>query len=249
MPAPATSEEQLHRQLGWLGNTWRWMMDREIAKRMPYRTGVPTALDVGCGPGLVMELFSPLMEVKGVDIDAEMVGKARARGLDAVRGDAMDLPFDDDAFDIVYCSFTLLWVKDQQKAVREMARVSRRIVVCLAEPDYGGRICCPREVADLDGDLVTSLQKEGADPFVGRRLGQTLQEAGLAVEQGVHQGLWSPEQLRREADAEWLSIESALRGKVGAERLSIAEAAWRRSAADGTLFVFNPVHYAIGLKH
>ena len=195
-----------------------------------------------------MELLSPLLDVTGTDIDPIMVRKTRDRGLNVVQGDAMALPFDDGAFDIVYCSFTLLWVRDPVKAVEEMARVSRRYVICLAEPDYGGRTCCPPEVAELDGHLTASLMEEGADPFVGGKLAQLMNDAGLTVESGVHEGLWSPEQLMREADAEWLSIADAVRGRASEAELKKAKMAWDKSVADRSLFLFNPVHYAIGRK-
>ncbi|MDD1772050.1 MAG: class I SAM-dependent methyltransferase [Methanomassiliicoccales archaeon] len=243
-----TSEQQLKRQLSWLGETWQWVLRNKVLNGPDPFSGRPTALDVGCGPGLVMDLLSPLMDITGTDIDPMMVRKAKGRGLNVVQGDAMALPFDDRSFDIVYCSFTLLWVRDPAKAVEEMARVSRRYVICLAEPDYGGRICCPQEVAELDGHLTDSLIEEGADPFVGRKLTQLMKGAGLTVESGVHEGLWSSEQLMKEADAEWLSIADAVRGRASDAEVEKAKLAWDRGVADGSLFLFNPVLYAIGRK-
>jgi SAM-dependent methyltransferase len=242
-----TSDEQLSRQLNWMRESWSWLMRTKVLEGTPqgYR---PTALDVGCGPGLVMELFAPDLEIMGMDIDLEMVRRARDRGFGTVLGDASDLPFEDDSFDVVYCSFTLLWVDDPSKAVREMCRVSRRSVVCLAEPDYGGRVVHPREVADLDPYLTGSLVQEGADPFIGRKLGAMLEAAGLEVEMGVHPGVWSPAQLRREAGAEWDSIQRAVRETAGEGMVQRAKAAWDRASADGTLFLFNPTFYALGRK-
>lgn len=243
-----TSDEQLRRQISWLGGTWQWLLRDEVLNGPDRPSGRPTALDVGCGPGLVMELLSPLMDITGTDIDPMMVRKARDRGLNVVQGDAMVLPFEDGAFDIVYCSFTLLWVKDPAKAVEEMTRVSRRYVICLAEPDYGGRICCPPEVAELDGHLTASLMEEGADPFMGSKLAHLMKDAGLIVRSGVHEGIWSSEHLMKEADAEWLSIANAVKGRASDAEMRNAKMAWDRGVADGSLFLFNPVHYAIGRK-
>jgi SAM-dependent methyltransferase len=244
-----TSDEQLGRQIGWLGGSWQWVLRNKVLNGPDRPSGRPNALDVGCGPGLVMELLSPLMDIAGTDIDPVMVRKARDRGLNVVQGDAMALPFDDGAFDIVYCSFTLLWVRDPAKVIKEMTRASRRYVICLAEPDYGGRICCPQEVAELDGHLTASLREEGADPFVGGNLAQLMKGAGLTVESGVHEGVWSSEQLMKEADAEWLSIADAVRGRASDAEVEKAKLAWDRGVADGSLFLFNPVLYAIGRKH
>ena len=238
------SEAQLRRQLYWLRESWSWIMGQMVLST-PKRS---TALDVGCGPGLVMELFSPLMDIVGVDIDPAMVRRARGRGLRAVVGDALQLPFADRSIDVVYCSFTLMWVGDAEKAVEEMARVARRCVVCLAEPDYGGRICHPPEVALMDRPLVDSLRAQGADPFAGRRLGRCMEVAGLKVECGVHSGVWSPSGFLRESEEEWASLANDVAGLVDDRTLSETRAAWDRASADGSLFLFNPVFYAIGRK-
>ncbi len=211
------------------------------------RSGM-TALDVGCGPGLVMELFSPFLEVKGLDIDPEMVHLVREKGMEAVQGDAQDLPFEDDSFDMVYCSFTMLWMDDQRKAMREMARVARQFVVCLAEPDYGRRFCSPPEVARLDKALIRSLRAEGADPFTGRKLKRLMEKAGLEVDGGVHAGKWTGAQLREEAEAEWIALSRAVDGFVDAETLDKARFAWDEALATDTLVFINPMYYAIGWK-
>jgi SAM-dependent methyltransferase len=242
-----TSEGQLRRQLSWLEGSWSWLMRNRVLGCSAENVR-PSALDVGCGPGLVMELLAPMFDVKGVDLDISMVRTARGRGFETVQADALDLPFDDDSFDVVYCSFTLLWVSDPQRAVREMARVARGSVVCLAEPDYGGRICVPREVADLDRYLAEALAEEGADPYLGRKLGRMMESAGLRVEMGVHPGVWAPDRLREEAAAEWDAIAEAVRARVDGGTLDQAREAWNHALGDGSLFLFNPVFHAIGRK-
>ena len=244
----ATSEEQLRRQLAWLGDTWLWLLKDKVPAGLDSIHGRGSALDVGCGPGLVMDLISPFYDVQGLDVDPEMVTAARKRGHAVTEGDALALPFKDGSFDLVYCSFTLLWVGDPQIAIQEMARVARKRVVCLAEPDYGGRICVPKEVADLDTFLVRSLVAEGADPFVGRKLGMLLERAGLEVDSGVHTGAWSPQQLRQEMDMEWDSIAGAVRTLVDGATLDRARTAWCEASLDRSLFLFNPVFHAIGSK-
>jgi SAM-dependent methyltransferase len=196
----------------------------------------------------VMELLSPTFDVTGLDLDPEMVHLVREGGSDAVLGDASALPFQDGSFDLVYCSFTVLWVSEPLTMIQEMARVSRRSVVCLAEPDYGGRICLPEEVAELDRCLVGSLVDEGADPFIGRKLGGMMEAAGLTVEMGVHSGIWSPHRLREEADAEWMSIAESVSELVDRQSLDRAKAAWDKALAERSLFLFNPIFYAIGRK-
>jgi SAM-dependent methyltransferase len=243
-----TQEEQMVRQLAWLRDSWSWLMRTKVLADLHKSRQRPTALDIGCGTGLVMELFSPMFDLTGIDIDPEMVRRSRAKGLQAVQGDATEVPFADGCYDVVYCSYTLLWLKDPQRTLREMARSSSQFVVLLAEPDYGGRICRPKEVADLDPYLVTSLIGEGADPFIGRKIGPLMEAAGLEVEIGVHSGVWSPAQLGHEAKGEWSSISDAIKDIVDQETLEMARNAWDRALADRSLFLYNPVFYAIGRK-
>jgi SAM-dependent methyltransferase len=59
-------------------------------------------LDVGCGAGNMIHHLSRYGQVKGVDIDARPVQKARERGYDVDQFDATQpLPFDSNAFDAV----------------------------------------------------------------------------------------------------------------------------------------------------
>jgi SAM-dependent methyltransferase len=243
-----TREEQLIRQLEWLRDSWSWLIRTKVLADLHVSRGRPAALDVGCGTGLVMDLFSPMFDLTGIDIDREMVHRSVKKGLQAVQGDASEIPFTDGSFDVVYCSYTFLWLKDPRGALREMARTSNQFVVLLAEPDYGGRICLPKEVADLDPYLVASLIGEGADPFIGRKIGYMMEAAGLEVEMGVHSGVWSPTQLCHEAKGEWSSISDAIKDIVDQDTLELARVAWDRALADRSLFLYNPVFYAIGRK-
>ena len=136
------SELQLQRQVKWLKESWTWLLKSKVlATDMGGRKLV--ALDVGCGPGLVMEELGPLFNMQGLDRDKGMVEKCRNKGLTAFHGDAEGMPFEDGSFDVVYCSFLLLWVKEPMLVVKEMMRVSRQWVVCLAEPDIGGGSTIP----------------------------------------------------------------------------------------------------------
>ncbi len=91
-------------------------------------------LEVGCGTGLVLERIAQFAsKAKGIDLSPGMLEKARARGLDVVEGSATELPFDDESFDVT-CSFKVLaHVQDIERALSEMARVTRIGGVVLAE--------------------------------------------------------------------------------------------------------------------
>ncbi len=91
-------------------------------------------LEVGCGTGLVMLRIREFARLaRGVDLSPGMLEKAKARGLDVTLGSATELPFDANQFDVT-CSFKVLaHVPEIEKALSEMARVTRPGGTVLAE--------------------------------------------------------------------------------------------------------------------
>lgn len=240
-------DRQLSRQSMWLRESWMWLLGQRVLKgwRGHHR---PTALDVGCGPGHVMEALWEILDVHGIDIDPAAVEEAKGRGLDARQGDAHSLPYADGSFDIAYCSFLLLWVKDPAKVLSEMARVSREWVVCLAEPDLGARIDYPEELAPIARMVEEGVIAEGGDPLMGRKLRSVFRSAGLDADIGVHPGVWGIEKLREESEAEWRYLELTASDAGSSEALSRLKPVWDRAVRDGTLFQHSPVFYAFARK-
>ncbi|MEK6970147.1 MAG: methyltransferase domain-containing protein [archaeon] len=90
-------------------------------------------LDVGCGTGFFTHYWKEKTpHVVGMDFSHEMLAKNNVP--DLVRGSAEALPFDDQSFDVVFCSNLLHHVESPVDVVKEMARVTRRYVV-LSEPN------------------------------------------------------------------------------------------------------------------
>ncbi len=249
MPAPSsTTVEQLLRQRSWLGESWTWLLQSKVFVGRGALERSPTALDIGCGPGLVMELLSPYLDVQGVDIDADAVMASNARGQRAQVGRAEELPFEDGSFDIVYCSFLLLWTPDPVKVVREMTRVSRDWVICLAEPDHGGRISYPPSLGSVDELFIKGLRKQGADPEMGRKLQSVFMRCGLLPEAGVHAGMWNVERMRAETENEWRSLAPVCEEVASGRALSKAKSAWDDTAKNGSLVQYTPMFYALARK-
>ncbi|WP_350275595.1 methyltransferase domain-containing protein [Kribbella sp. HUAS MG21] len=94
------------------------------------RTG-QRVLDVACGTGVVARNAADRVggtgSVIGLDVNPAMLEVARnvRPELDWRTGDAADLPFDDDDFDVVTCQAALMFFPDPTAALREMARVTR----------------------------------------------------------------------------------------------------------------------------
>ncbi len=242
------TDEQLRRQSIWLKDSWDWLLKTKVLTGELRDSPHLNALDVGCGPGHVMELLATNFNVTGVDRDMEKVQSARLRGLQLVQADAYDLPYEDDSFDLVYCSFLMLWLDDPVKAIGEMKRVAKHWVACLAEPDYGGRIDHPAELTELTKYLAIEIKRLGGDPFIGRKLRAFFNQNGIEGEVGAHQGVWSVEMLRQQAEQEWVNIKRAADGQVDNSTLRKGKAAWEEALGTGDLFQFNPVFYAFGRK-
>jgi len=107
----------------------------EVIARAGLKSG-ESVLDLGTGTGSVAERAAVIVGLKGqivgIDISPDMVALARkrmiAQGLGNVSlrvGRAENLPADDDAFDAVLSSLSLMYVINRPAAAREIARVLR----------------------------------------------------------------------------------------------------------------------------
>lgn len=86
-------------------------------------------LEVAIGTGLNLTQYPEDVELTGLDLSPEMLDIAReravqlGRAIDLQEGDAHNLPFDDESFDTVVCTYSLCNIPDPQQAVDEMKRV------------------------------------------------------------------------------------------------------------------------------
>jgi ubiquinone/menaquinone biosynthesis C-methylase UbiE len=96
-----------------------------------------SVLEVGFGPGVVIQRLSKLVtvgHVAGIDQSLEMVEQARARNATAIQSGRVDLrhgsveslPFDDDSFDKVLAINAMQVWTDPVAGLREMRRVMKR---------------------------------------------------------------------------------------------------------------------------
>ncbi len=222
------------------------------------KAGIPGAgslLEVGCGTGaLLMELSAQgQADLHGLDINPENLDLC-ARNAPQARltcGDAHRLPYRQASFQAVICHYLCLWLADPARGVQEMARVVRPggWVLALAEPDYGGRIDSPIELAEMGRLQMDALRRQGADPRMGRRLAGLLSGGGLTrVEAGVIGGEWKFPAPAESWQAEWKVFEADLEGTLGADRLASLRGIDARAWRSGERILYVPTFYAWGRK-
>lgn len=150
-------------------------------------------LDLGCGPGGIVELLSrragPQGHVIGLDADAVFLEQARAlaraQGLGNVefmRGDAYRTGLPRASFDLVHARFLASTAGKPRELIAEAAALARPGgIVALQEPDIGTLRCYPPHPAwnRLARLCERVFELSGADVRLAQRLYPLAKQAGL----------------------------------------------------------------------
>jgi SAM-dependent methyltransferase len=210
-----------------------------------------SVLEVGCGTGAILSDLVTTAAIHGLDLDSTRLAEAHTHAPCAalVCGNALALPYPHAVFDITFCHFFLLWVRDPLQALHEMKRVTRHggAVLALAEPDYNSRVDKPAALVPLGRLQTESLRQQGADPGMGHHLAGLFDQSGIQViETGTMGGANDPLPSAAERDLEWTVMEADLQNRVPAEEIcrmkTLDQQAWERR--ERTLYV--PTHFAWG---
>jgi len=154
--------------------TWK-MIKRHIAEVQPRNV-----LDIGCGPGswsLRIAHDFPEVEVTGIDYSPGQIDRALElmQNYDfdhRVRfnvADAIDLPFDDNEFDVSICLHDVLnHIPDYEKAIREIMRVTSKLNITSVHGPYGPPtffVCSKESItsSEKDGNVVRFVDEDGEE--------------------------------------------------------------------------------------
>ncbi|MYH40881.1 MAG: methyltransferase domain-containing protein [Chloroflexi bacterium] len=166
--------------------------EASAAYLLPYLRPGLRVLDFGCGPGTVSVGLARAVapgELHGVDMEASQIELARS--VAAAYGqenavfhvaDAIDLPFEDEYFDIAHCHNVLMHIPDTAAVLAEVRRVLRPggIIACremiaassFTRPDFG----VLTKAWEMFSDLV---EADDGHPQMGKDLKARLIDAGF----------------------------------------------------------------------
>ena len=239
--------ERFQQQAGWT---------RDLRANLFRQVGLKSAkhvLEVGCGTGAVLSRMNTKGKLYGIDVDLPRLDFANTLSnhqFSLACGDGRQLPFDSGTFDISFCHYLLLWVADPSAVLKEIVRVTHRngAVIAFAEPDYGGRIDYPDDLAPLGDFQAEALKHQGADTRMGRKLAALFSNSGLRnIQTGVLQGHWSQAPDQDSINMEWNILKDDLKNKVNSAELGSLQKknleAWRT----GKRVLFIPTFYAFGI--
>ncbi len=157
--------------------------------------GDETILDLACGPGIYARAFAKRASrgsVVGFDLSVPMLNyaadRARRQNLNNilfVRGNAMDLPFMEDSFDVVNCCGALHLFPEHEQVVHTVHKILKpggRFTVAAARRPEG-------KVAQKI--IAYSGEKSGTTYYTDQRILSLLQDAGFTQKTLLyHRGIW-----------------------------------------------------------
>ena len=140
-------------------------------------------VDIACGEGII-EKLAP--EAVGVEFSLNALTKAKANGAKyLVLADAHALPFRENSFDIAISSGNLEHFADPEKAIKEMARVSKiQVLIVHRYPPFP----FARLIYDLITKVFKIIHQPIEKPISQESLEKMLQRAELHI---VFKGVWT----------------------------------------------------------
>lgn len=169
-----------------------WRSFEAAVSQLEIRPGT-RVLDLGCGSGVVSRLLVERFaagQVVGLDLNPAYAAAARSLAaerriprLTFLAGDARQLPFPDDTFDVLWAAFVVEYLAaDIPSVLAELARVVRPGGI-VAVFDVGGFLL---HHEPIDPDLAARLarwgqfvQERGFDPEIGPKLPAYFAVAGF----------------------------------------------------------------------
>ena len=237
-------QERLQRQAQELAHESRWLFDQ-----IGVAAGAQV-VEIGCGPHGCLELLAERVGPSGrvvgverspdaVELARKMIAERRLKRVEVICGDAQSVDLPRGGFDLATARLVLVNVPEPRQIVAQaVALVRPGGWVAFHEADWAAHVCDPPSDAwtafvEL---FVKYSERNGIDPFIGRKLPRLLREAGLDdvhVNPLVH--VYPPDSGRRSIlldFAENLSERLVALGLVRERELAELKTALRRHLDD-----------------
>jgi arsenite methyltransferase len=147
-------------------------------------------LDIGCGPGFMVEEILPLVgpagKVSAIDVNEGAIELARGRceahsNVEFQSADAAALPYPDSSFDAIVSTQVYEYVRDLSAALRELYRVLRpggRAVIM--DTDWRTAVWHSSDCERMDR-ILKVWDEHLVDPILPRTLAKKLRDAGFVI--------------------------------------------------------------------
>jgi SAM-dependent methyltransferase len=182
-------------------------VQREYVSARDVRTFLPVllphlrsgldVLDAGCGVGSIALDVAPTVapgRVVGIDVDAGQIEAAQKsaaeRGIENAEfrtGSVLELPIEDESFDVVYANAVLMYLREPVRALAEMRRVLRPDGLAAVSDDDLGTIVMTPELPQLRVGpelFERAVAHEGGNTRYSRHLRALMLDAGFARTRG-----------------------------------------------------------------
>ena len=170
---------------------WHSRKMKEVALRHVDRPIQGSLLDVGCGPGLLLEVLAGQageVNLAGLDIAPEMIRVAKERlgdRADLRVGDAEWLPWEDGRFDYLLCVDSFHHYPNPERVLTQMHRVLKRSGRLVIADPWAPPVL--RQMANL----VNPLLRMGDVRMYGKRdMMRMLEARGFEKTKWETSGLW-----------------------------------------------------------
>jgi len=177
--------EQARKRAYELGETHHMQARLKTPEELGYFVG-ETLIDVGCGYGKYLRYFKLQKKIKfcvGLDLNKKAIHLTkrlfREKGIDVplIIGDAQNLPFEDDTFDIAFSTDMVEHLPSSPRGVQEIVRVSKDKVV----------ICVPNKLNPVDMSRIAEVFGSHHPPEIENyltrfQLNRMLQNSGIKKE-------------------------------------------------------------------
>ena len=163
----------------------------------------------------------------------------------------MIISFQNDTFDLCFCHYLLLWLKEPESILQEMVRVLKksRWICCFAEPDYQSRIAFPSQLEKLGLMQNSALIQQGVNIKAGRNLVDWIKQNNLSnINWGILGSHQNPDNDLDRENTEWSTLERDLQNNFSQEEVSFYKKIVQEINSDGIRILFIPTFYVYAQK-